>query len=209
MNFISSQNRRTLVAVFVMLFVVCEVIAYVTTTPRPTEQFLSAYVLGSNHQAGSYYPGDDPDISIGETVTWYLGVTDNMGTVQLVSLRVKISNETGQPPGDQQQSPAPVVTEFPRFIQNNDTWEVPFAWSISNATLTDGSTRIHTMQINNETYQISDWSAANGYNFRLIIEVWTYQSDSNSFGYGWSTNGGRQAAWLQVWFNMTQLGPHA
>ena len=34
--------------------------------------------------AADYYPNNDTDIRIGEPVTWYLGVTDNMGTAQLV-----------------------------------------------------------------------------------------------------------------------------
>lgn len=69
MSFISSQNRRTLIAVFFTLLVVCEMLAYVATTPRPQEQFFQIYVLGSNHMAADYYPNGDPDIRIGELTT--------------------------------------------------------------------------------------------------------------------------------------------
>lgn len=204
MSFRSSQIRRTLIAVFVMLLVICVMIMYVATIPRSTEQFLQLYVLGANHQAAGYYPRDSPDILKGEQVTWYLGAINNMGTVQLVSVRVKISNSTINPPDDQQalESPAPVVTDFARFLQNNETWEFPFVWDISNATSIDGSTSILTLQINNETYYISGWSASKGYNFRIIFELWTWQTDSNEFEFGWNTNGEHQVAWLQVWFNM-------
>ena len=117
MSFISSQNRRTLIAVFITLLVVCEMVAYVATTPRPREQFFQLYLLGSKHMAADYYPNNNTDIRIGELVTWYLGVTDNMGTVQLVSIRVKIGNQTIKPPDDQQalESPAPVVTRIHPF----------------------------------------------------------------------------------------------
>lgn len=130
-------------------------VAYVATTRRPRDQFFQLYFLGAKHMAADYYPNNDTDIRIGEPVTWYLGVTDNMGTVQLASIRVRIGNQTIKPPGDQKalESPAPVVTEFLQFLQYNETWETPFVWSSSDAVPSRNSTRILTLQINNETYQ--------------------------------------------------------
>jgi hypothetical protein len=209
MSFISSQNRRILIVVFIALLVVCEMLAYVVTTPRPQEQFFQIYVLGANHMVADYYPNGDPDIPIGQPITWYLGVTNNMGTVQLVSIRIKIGNQTIRPPDDQQglESPAPVVTELMRFLEENETYETPFAWSVQDAVSVAGSTRIIALQINNETYQITDCYASNGYNFRLIFELWTWQTDTNALEFGWTTSGEHRVAWLQVWFNMTSPRP--
>jgi hypothetical protein len=199
------MNKRTVIVLFITLLIVFELTAYVVTTPRPTEQFFQVYILSADHTAAGYYPNNDTNMRIGESITWYLGVTDNMGTMQLVSVRIKPSNATIKPPDDNLgvESPAPVITDFARFLQNNETWQTPLVWSISNATLTSGSTRILNLEINNETYQISDWSARNGYNFRLIFELWTWQTDSNAFVFGWNANGEHRIAWLQVWFNMT------
>jgi len=205
MRFTSFQNWRTVIAVFITLLIICEMVAYVATTPRPSEQFFQLYVLGANHMAADYYPNNNTDIHAGEPITWYLGVTDNMGTVQLVSIRVKTSNETIKPPDDQKaiESPAPVLTELTRFIQDNETWETPFVWSISDAVSSGNSTRVLTVEINNGTYQVQDWSASRGHNFRFIFELWTWQTEGNAFEFGWTTNSERRVAWLQVWFNMT------
>jgi uncharacterized membrane protein len=207
MSFRSSQNRRKLIVVFITLIVLCETIAYVTTTPRPREQFFQLYVLDANHMISHYFPNDNVNIYLGQPVGWYLGVANSMGTVQLVSIRVKLGNQTINPPDDQQlvESPAPVVTDFARFVRNNETWETPFVWSISNVTQSGGTTRILTLQINDKTYQISSWSARNGYNFQLIFELWTWQTNSNAFEYGWRTAGEHRAAWLHLWFNMTSI----
>jgi hypothetical protein len=64
--------------------------------------------------AADYYPNNNTDLHLGEPVKWYLSVTDNMGSAQLVSIRVKIRNRTIKPPDDHQalELPAPVVTEF-------------------------------------------------------------------------------------------------
>jgi len=208
MKFRPPHSRRTLIVIFIILLAVCETLVYVTTTPRPTEQFMQLYVLGPNQLAADYYPNNQPKVEIREQLVWYLGVTNDMGSVQFISIRVKISNQTIEPPNDTLalESPAPLVIEFTRFLQDNETWLSPFVWSIENMTINGGATHILALQINNETYQISDWSATNGYNFRLIFELWTWQGSTNDFEFGWNSNGVQQAAWLQLWFNTTTLG---
>jgi hypothetical protein len=118
---------------------------------------------------------------------------------------LKLGNETTTPPNDTSNTPssAPELTAFDRFLANNETWEFPFVWSITNATTTAGSIHILSIQINNETYQIPNWFATNGYDFRLILELWVWQTNTNTLTFGWNSNGGHRTAWLQVWFNMT------
>jgi hypothetical protein len=205
----SAQNRRSLLAVFVTVLIVLEMVAYVATTPRPREQFFQIYVLGSNRLAADYYPNDDPNIRPGDQVHWYVGATDFMGTVQLVAIRVRLGNQTINPPDDQQAlpSPAPMVTEFRRFIQNNETWEFPFVWQIVDARVAGDSVYISEFQINNQTYTLQDSSALNGHNFRVIIELWTWDADNAALQFGWQSGTERRVAWLQVWFNATSSPP--
>lgn len=205
----SSQNRRNLLAVFITLLIVFEMIAYVATTPRPREQFFQIYVLGSNRMAADYYPNDDPNIRPGDTVRWYLGVTNFMGNVQLVVIRVKLGNQTIIPPDEAQGLPsqAPLVTEFRRFIQNNETWEFPFVWQISNVITADDSAYIQELLINDEAFELHGPPAERGHNFRFIIELWTWEVESESLQFGWLAGGERRVAWLQVWFNATTTLP--
>jgi len=200
-----SQSRRNLLVVFLTLLVIFEMVAYVTTTPRPREQFFQLYVLGANRLLSDYYPNNDPNIGVGDLVRWHLGVTDSMGSVQLVVIRIKLANQTIRPPDDlqAQPSPAPLITEFRRFIQDNETWEMPFFWQIVNADMPEGSTRILEMQINNETYQVPVVTAVDGHNFRVILELWTWETQSETLQFGWSSGNERRVAWVQVWFNMT------
>lgn len=200
-----SQTRRNLFAVFVTLLIVFEMIAYVATTPRPREQFFQIYVLGSNRLAADYYPNDDPNIRRAETVRWYLGVTNFMGNVQLAAIRVKLGNQTILPPDDREGVPsqAPLVTEYRRFIQNNETWEFPFVWQISNVITLDDYAYIQELVINEDAFDLQGPPAKRGHNFRLIIELWTWEVDSESLQFGWIAGGERRAAWLQVWFNAT------
>ena len=194
-----------MLVVFLTLLIIFEMFDYVATTPRPREQFFQLYVLGANRLLSDYYPNDDPNIRVGDLIRWYVGATDFMGSVQLVVIRIKLANQTIRPPDDlqAQPSPAPLVTEFWRFIQDNETWEMPFFWQIANADTLGGSTRILEMQINNETYQVPSLTAIDGYNFRLILELWTWDTQSGALRFGWPSDGERSVAWVQVWFNMT------
>jgi hypothetical protein len=209
MRFTSSQNKRTIIAVSIVLIVIAETAAFVATTPRPQERFFQFYVLGSNRFAADYYPQNNPNLHLASPVSWYVGVTNFMGNMQLVEIRLKLGNETTTSPNDTSYTPssAPELTAFDRFLMNNETWEFPFVWIITNATTNAGSIHVLRIQINNETYQISNWSATNGYDFRVILELWVWQTNTNAFEYGWNSNGEYRTAWLQLWFNMTTLTP--
>ena len=199
-----SQNRRNLLVVFLTLLIIFETVAYVATTPRPREQFFQLYVLGANRLLSDYYPNDDPNIRVGDLLRWYVGATDFMGSVQLVVIRIKLGNQTIRPPDDiqAQPSPAPLITEFSRFIRDNETWEMPFFWQVVNADARGGSSSILEMRINNETYQIPGLTAVDGHNFRLILELWTWETQSQTLQFGWQSGSERRVAWVQVWFNM-------
>ena len=209
MRLTSSKNRRTLIAIFIVLAIIAETGAYLMTTSRPQEQFFQVYVLGKNGLAADYYPQNDTDIHVATHVPWFVGVTNSMGKMEFVEMRIKLGNQSTAAPSDTSATPssAPELTAFDRFLSDNETWEFAFVWSIMNATKNSGSTRILEVQVNNETYFPSDWSASNGYNFRVILELWVWQTDMNAFEFGWSSNGEQRTAWLQLWFNMTTPGP--
>jgi uncharacterized membrane protein len=198
-------DRREFIAVFIVLLVLFETIVVLGGVPYPRDHWFDIYLLDSNRAASNYYPRNNTNIEPGVQVAWYVGVSNSMGSVQLIAIVVKAGNQTTKWPNDQQaiESPAPVLVEFARFLQDNETWEKPFIWSIENGTSSNGYAHILSVRINNVTYPISGWTASNGYNFRLIFELWTWQIQSNSFIFGWVSNEQRRVAWLQIWFNAT------
>ena len=196
-------------ALFILLIVIAETTVFVVTTPRRSERFFELYVLGANQLVGGYYPKNNPNLHEASLVTWYIGVTNLMGDSQFIEIRVKLGNQTTSAPDDSSvyPSPLPIVVSFERFLSDRATWKFPFTWSVTKASAVNGSIRILTMQINNETYSILNCSAADGYNFRVIFELWVWQSSTNAFEFGWNNDGELRAAWLQLWFNLTNVGP--
>ncbi len=199
------RSRRRLIGVFLAFLVVFETVAYATSIPHQREYFLQLYVLGANRLLTDYYPNNDPDIGLGEQVQWHVGVTSFMGTVQLVAIRLKLGNETAKPPDEvgAQPSSAFLVVEFWQFLQDNATWEMPLFWQITEAEVVDGYVWVLELQISDQTYRVANVMAVDGYNFRFIIELWTWEAQSDSLQLGWSTGSERRIAWVQLWFNMT------
>jgi uncharacterized membrane protein len=211
MKFISSH--RNFIAFFFTLLIIFEVAAYVATTPMHQENFFELYALGAKRLADDYYPNNSPRIQTGQAVTWYIGVSNRMGTVQFVDIRVKLGNVTFNPPNDTTvtPSPAPLIVEFKRVISNNGTWEIPFVWRILNFTTTrDGHSRIIQLQIGNVTYALQNSPTCPGLSscrFRFIFELWTWSVNSGEFQLGWWNGGKQRIAWLQLWFNLTPGAP--
>ncbi|MGD0423889.1 MAG: hypothetical protein ABSA92_10590 [Candidatus Bathyarchaeia archaeon] len=206
---LNTRSLRGLLPIFVTLLIIFEMAAYASTIVRPQEQFFQFYALGSNGMAGNYYPNNSTFLQIGESVQWSLGVVNNMGSVQYVSIRVKLGNQTINPPNDTlaTPSPSPLIAGFNQFMPDNGTWQMPFVWQIANYTITpDGHIVISTITINNATYAIqgsTTCQSMNSCNLRLIFELWTWNVDSADFQIGWMNGDQQRIAWLQLWFNLT------
>ena len=192
-----------MLVLFITFLIVFEMLAYIATTPKQQGQYFQLYLLGAKGTVADYYPNNDTTIAINESVQWYLSVQNSMGSVQLVEIRMKLGNQTIPAPGGANiSSSAPEIASFYRFVQDNETWNVPLYWSIAKTIASSNATQITQMQVDNETYNVRAL-ARKGVNFRIIIELWTFNENSNAFQYGWTAGSDHQAAWLQVWFNVT------
>jgi hypothetical protein len=201
---VSREKRVTLLVLLITFLIVFEMIAYIATTPKQQAQYFQLYLLGANGTATDYYPNNNPNLLIAENVQWHITVQNSMGSVQLVEIRVKLGNQTIHAPDESNHpSSAPEIASFDQFLQNNETWNTPFYWSLSGALVSNNSTIITQMQIDNGTYNVNA-SSRDGVNFRIIIELWTFDENLNAFQYGWTAGSDHQAAWLQVWFDVTK-----
>ena len=206
------RSLRIFLSIFLTFLIIFETAAYIATTPRPQEGFFEVYALGTGGMANDYYPNNSPFIQTGESVTWFISVSNQMGSFQFVDIRVKLGNSTIVAPNDTtvSPSPAPLIVEFKRFIQNNETWEIPFTWQILNFTTTRLGMRIIQLQIDNITYFLQNnptCSSLTLCQFRFIFELWTWNTDTSDFQFGWWIGDQQRIAWLQLWFNIALGAP--
>lgn len=129
-----------------------------------------------------------------------------MDSLQYVVLRVKLLNSTLASPNDTlgEPSPAPVILEFSRILVSNQTWSVPFDWSISNYTVKGGSFIITRLLVNQIPLTDQFATAISGQNFRFVFELWFYDTTTNDLAFSWYSNGRASDVWTQIWFNVAQ-----
>jgi len=199
-----SEDKKRALVVFVSAFMIFAMLAYMAVTPWPKEKFFQLYVLGETRMAERYYPNNNTNIPIDTPVKWYIGTTNFMGSTQLAIIRAKLGNQTLTPPNETAatSAPLPILIEFRRVLLDNETWEFPFIWKISNTTDV-GNLKYLTLNINDVETHIEDVGAKDGYNYRLIFELWTLDTESNDIIFGWKASNERRATWLQLWFNAT------
>jgi hypothetical protein len=172
--------------------------------PRRGEPFMALAVLGEEGMAEKYYPGDDPSIGVGEEVHWTLYLYNHMGEVRYVAVRVKLLNSTMSSPNSTScsPSPAPVVYEVRRILLDNETWLYPLDWSLTDVGGDGGLVSIEGLMMNGEAFQ-TDAESVHGYNFRVVLELWTYDEASEGFIFGWASGEESHCVWNQIWFNAT------
>jgi hypothetical protein len=201
-----SKRKLTYAVIFIIVLVTG---VYVTTTPRPSDDFFQFFILGNNGLAADYFPNNSTGvISVGVQDNWTLNVINKFPTVQLVELEVKLGNLSTPAPNSTLFRPAdlPVITTFLAVLKPNATWQVPFYWNISGSTQTSGYRHI-SLTVNNESYSTVT-TALNGDNFRFFFELWSASTpNANNLHFGWLGREGDtpqpEAAWLQVYFNVT------
>ena len=199
-----NNYRKTLLAIFLASLAIFTTLAYVATTPRPSEEFFQIYVLGDDHRLEHYYPNDNSTISPHTIVRWYVGATNSMASAQYAILEFKLGNASIPAPNENTATPssAPILVQYDRVLLQNETWEFPFSWEIVGENQT-GSAISLEVNVNGTTIKMPNPITQGGRNFRIFIELWVYNPASNSVEFGWETGSQRRAAWLQVWFNAT------
>ncbi len=180
----------------------------IAQVPSRQDHYFALYTLGAARTAEHYFPNDQTDILPGVQMSWFVGVYNHMGAVQVVRVVIRILNDTMPGPNQLNATPSQVRLFFEktRLLLSNETWVLPLVWSVQNATISGTDVTIHSIIFNgNDLTNNIEVSASYGYNFRIVIELWVFDDVSGTFSFQWTGNDGQHVAWNQLWFNMTKI----
>jgi len=189
--------------VFTLVLAACAPVA-MAYLPRKVQPFSIIAVLGEEGKIGRYFPEDNPNIGVGDVMNWTLYLYNHMGETQYFVVKIKLLNSSMLAPNStiQVPSPAPVVFEIRRFLSYNETWIHHLDWSILNITRVGSSTRVESVMINDKIAHFNV-QATNGNNFRMVLELWVYDVQSEKLDFGWKSSEESYGPWNQIWFNTT------
>jgi len=149
------------------------------------EQFSELYLLGPNRVAANY----PSNITVDQNYSVYVGVGNQLGSSAYYALYVKLANQTDQMPNDTLGTPSslPPLYEYRFSIQTGINWESPLTFSVSSASISGNSSQINTLQINGVTSNVNKpamWNSnSSTFTYRLLIELWAFNSSSNTILY--------------------------
>jgi uncharacterized membrane protein len=199
---ITTLNRKEIVTIFLGSLILTSLLAWVSATPPRTEQFASVSVLGSRMTVANYFPNNVATVTLNEQIGWNLQVYNHMGTSQLFLLKVILANTTITGPDAARNIPTQgsLLMQSFRVVLNNETWSLPLQWSITGETNAGGSTTIQTMMVNNNPVN-GGISAVNGKSFRIVLELWSYDTQEHNVIFSFEVSGVLNSIFNQVWFN--------
>jgi len=172
--------------------------------PPEVEPFLALYTLGRDKTLSNYYAGGSPDLYPNDSVLWYVGVYNHMGLAQYLEIRFKLLNGTLPSPNEAANQPSNVLpfATARQLVDSNGTFLIPAAWSIANVASSNETLTINSLQFNGVLEQNLNISAKNGYNFRMVIELWVFDPQIGDFVFWWPSGTEKKSSWNQVWFNV-------
>lgn len=202
-----SRSRKFL-SLFLAFVALVSLVAWVSANPPATEQFASLSILGPNKDTSSYFPNNNRSLTPNQTVSWTVQVYNHMGTSQLFQLRIKLANRTIAGPDPTLSPPSwsdgPVVFNSTRAVLHNETWTLPLEWSI-NRTIAGQTVTIGSMVVNGQTTTATNVPALiipNGTNYRIIVELWTYDIPTRGFLFSYLSGGVPYGVFDEVWFSV-------
>ena len=170
--------------------------------PRYEEYFFELGLLGKEDKAEDYFPNDDSSVFIGTPMSWNIYVHNHMGSDQEILIKVKLLNSTMIGPDDRLHEPGPYdsIIEFPLAVSIDETYLIPFSFSILDFTY-DNGTIIQSVIVNNDFIDVNVKDNLEN-RFRVVFELWVYDQSTNQYSYGWYSKGERYSASIYAWFSL-------
>ena len=177
-------------------------VAFYLLSPRAFQPFMGFAVLPEQGTLSGYLLGSGLAVPTNQTVNWRLEITNRMGAVQFVRVVFRIGNQTTASPSETSPgSTVPSIGTFEKFIPDQYTDTINFNWQVVSIIRTGGMV-FPKVQIDNQSPILSLVGTGTGRDLRLMFELWTYDTASANFQYGWKNGDVVFGDWLQVWFDI-------
>jgi len=157
------------------------------------ERFSELYVLGPGHMAEGY----PFNVDAGVDYSVFLGVGNHLGESASYQVVVKMRNATEPLPNATSgvPSPLPMLYAYEVFLAEGQTWEEALIFRFDDVNVSSGG-RIRVNEAWMNVNETAIWDDVNsGYYYQVFVELWLYNTTSNSFGF--------HNRFVGLWLNMT------
>lgn len=147
------------------------------------EKYSELYLLGHQHMAKDYPKNIGPN----QNYTIYYDVVNHVGAPTYYLLYIKFLNSSDNLPDTTltKASSSKPVYEYRFVVLDNQTFENPLTFSISNTAVSNGQFFVGNLQLNGEDIKIDKtalWNSTKSeFQYKLLFELWLYNNISNMF----------------------------
>ncbi|EMR74205.1 hypothetical protein MCGE09_00078 [Thaumarchaeota archaeon SCGC AB-539-E09] len=173
--------------------------------PVTSDKFFVLSVLGNNSTASDYYPHDNPNIGINDTLNWNIYVQNYMQEAKYVLIKIKIVNSSDKYPDSLTCTPSTgfELMNVTTILSPEQYSIIPFTWRILNYSSYDDFNVIHRVEICDVNYTIEEYGVS-GSNSHFIFELWYYDIESDEFKFEWLSGSESYCAWNKLRFNLIE-----
>lgn len=184
-------------SVLLILFVSVSVISAIW--PRSEENFFELGLLGKDMKAEGYF-NNASVVSLDVPQQWNIYINNQMGTDQLVLIKVKVLNSTDPLPDDRQNVWSPVKTSYVTTLplSANQSTYIPLKWSVHDIQHTNDYDAIRSITINNSKVDV--YVRSRDKRFCMVIELWVYDRVRQEFVFGWNSGKEFYSISIYMWF---------
>ena len=161
------------------------------------ERFSELYVLGPGHMAEGY----PFNVDAGVDYSVFLGVGNHLGESASYQVVVKMRNATEPLPNATSgvPSPLPMLYAYEVFLAEGQTWEEALVFRFDDVAFDVNVSSVGRIRVNEAWTNVNEtaiWDDVNsGYYYQVFVELWLYDTASNSFGF--------HNRFVGLWLNMT------
>ena len=197
MNFENFRLLYVCSCVGLCLIILSPTLAEVVSFPEG-EKFSELWVLGSDRMAGGY----PFNVSEGGFYEVYLGVGNQMGSLQYYKIYVKFRNMSEPLPNSTVGLPSPLepVFEYNIFLRNNETWERELSFSFEGASFEGNTSRVSRVLVGSYAADVNKTAVldetSNAFYYQVFFELWIYNAVVSGFQF--------HNRWVGFWLNMSR-----
>lgn len=195
------RGIATFLVLVMSLAAIYSSITFYLSSSAPAQPFMG---IGIYSQSGlkNYVPSSNLTVTTGQTLNWTVAVTNKMNIAEFSMIVVRLGNRTTAPANT--TTPAgsvPELAAMQQFIGKGGSNNFRFSWKVNSTSRSGGLVFVDLVINGQNTSGQVQVGALSGRDFRLIFELWTFDSSTQSFQYGYNGQGSQVGTWLQVWFN--------
>ena len=169
------------------------------------EAFSELYLLGPEHMAENF----PFNIASGQNYSVYVGAGNHMGSSAYYLIYVKFGSSIDLLPNATTGAPSPLqpLFEYRFVLEDGATFESPLSFSVVNASFSSNRSVVKTVDVNGVSFDVDKqvaWDTEQeGFYYRLLVELWSYNSQSNNIEYN------SRFVYLQLNLTSNTLSPEA